>query len=82
MLSVPDAEKFPEVMGAFPRTIVFEWVWPSETARQANSIDSTDVGVAVKEVGKPWLVVPTNSRVFAGGGRRLRRLVDATGSSD
>ena len=63
MLSVPDVEKFPDVMDALPRTIVFECVWPSEqTARQANWIDSTDVGVTVKEIGKPWLVVPTKSR--------------------
>ncbi len=63
MLSWPDAENFPDVIGALPRMIVFECVWPSEqTARQANWIDSTDVEVTVKEIGKPWLVVPTKSR--------------------
>ena len=63
VLSLPDAEKFPDVIEALPRMIVFECVWLSEqTARQANSIDSTDVGVTMKEIGKPWLVVPTKSR--------------------
>jgi hypothetical protein len=63
VLSLPDAEKFPDVIDALPRMIVFECVWLSEqTARQANWIDSTDVGVTVKEIGKPWLVVPTKSR--------------------
>ena len=63
MLSLPDAEKLPDVIDAPPSMIVFECVWLSEqTARQANWIDSTDVGVTVKEIGKPWLVVPTKSR--------------------
>jgi hypothetical protein len=75
VLSVPDVEKFPDVMDALPRTIVFECVWPSEqTARQANWIDSTDVGVTVKEIGRPWLVVPTKSR-----GKDVTRAEEAAG---
>jgi hypothetical protein len=63
VLSLPDAEKFPDVIDALSRMIVFECVWLSEqTARQANRIDSTDLGVTVKEIGKPWLVVPTKLR--------------------
>jgi hypothetical protein len=64
VLSLPDAEKFPDLIDALPRMMVFECVWLSEqTARQANWIDSTDVCVTVKEIGKPWLVVPTKARV-------------------
>ena len=63
VLSLPDAEKVPDMIEALPRMIVFECVWLSEhMARQANWIDSTDVGVTVKEIGRPWLVVPTKSR--------------------
>lgn len=50
MLSVPDAEKLPDVIEALPRMIVFECVSLSEqTARQANWIDST--GLARCAVG-------------------------------
>jgi hypothetical protein len=63
VLSVPDVEKYPDVIEALPRMIVFECVWSSEQiARQTKRIDPTDVGVTVKEIGKPWLVVPTKSR--------------------
>ena len=63
VLSSPDVLKLPDLIDALPRKIVFECVWLSEqTARQANWIDSTDVGVTMKEIGKPWLVVPTKSR--------------------
>ena len=61
--SLPDAEKPPAASAALPRRIVFECDWLSEqTARQAKRIDSTDVDVTVKEIGNPWLVVPTKSR--------------------
>ncbi len=61
--SVPDVEKCPDAIEALPSMIVFEWVSLSaQTARQANRIDPTDVGVTVNEMGRPWLVVPTKSR--------------------
>ncbi len=79
--------KSPDVIGALPRMIVFECVWLSEqAARQANWIDSTDVGVTVKEIGKPWLVVPAKSRgkevTFAEGAAGDESTVRVTVSVD
>jgi hypothetical protein len=57
---VADAEKAPDFNDVVPSAIVFAWLLPSaHVARQANRIESTDVAVTVKEIGRPWFVVPT-----------------------
>jgi len=59
VLRVPPVEKLPCPRGALPRSIVFVWLCPSvHLACQVNVIESTELDVAVNEIGRPWLVVP------------------------
>lgn len=59
VLSVPPVAKLPPATVALPSAIVFVWVCPSaHTACQLNMIASTELDVAVNEIGRPWLVVP------------------------
>lgn len=59
VLSVPPLAKLPPARDALPSTIVFVWLCPSlHLACQVNMIDPTELDVTVKEIGRPWLVVP------------------------
>lgn len=63
---VPPVAKAPVFSGALPSPIVFVWLCPLvHVARQANTIESTELDVAVNEIGRPWLVVPTKLPVDA-----------------
>ncbi len=67
VLSVPPVAKLPPASGALPSTIVFVWPCPSaHLACQRNMIESTELGVAVNEIGRPWLVVPAKLPADAG----------------
>jgi hypothetical protein len=60
VFSVAEAEKPPEITGAVPRAIMLVWLWPSaQIACQPNWMEWTAVGVTLKEIGRPWLVLPT-----------------------
>jgi len=57
---VPDVENAPAEIGTLPTSIEFVWVWPSlHAACHVKVMLSAELDVAVKEMGRPWLVVPT-----------------------